>query len=380
MPVNIPRRYWRNLDWPLILAVLCLIAVGMVVIYSASYSQLVAAGLSPFYYVGRQALAFGLGTLLAVVVILFDYRAWKRWSKLAYLGTVLLLVGVLVFGNRIFGSQRWMRFGPLSLQPSELAKVALVLALAKLFEKEENAQTLRGVLQAALLTVIPMGLILIQPDLGTAVIFVGLFFAMWYVGNAPLKSLLLTALILILAAVLVIVASLQGWVSIIKPYQLTRILVFLDPYADRDGAGWNVIQSIIAIGSGGFFGKGILGGTQSSLHFLPANHTDFVFSVIAEEFGFLGAVFVLGLFVVLIWRGLHIAAVAKDTYGTLLAAGATSIFFFHLIINVGMALGMMPVTGLPLPFITAGGSTMITSLIAVGIILNVGLRRSKIMF
>lgn len=378
--MNIPRRYWRNLDWPLILAVLCLIAVGMVVIYSASYSQLVAAGLSPFYYVGRQALAFGLGTLLAVVVILFDYRAWKRWSKLAYLGTVLLLVGVLVFGNRIFGSQRWMRFGPLSLQPSELAKVALVLALAKLFEKEENAQTLRGVLQAALLTVIPMGLILIQPDLGTAVIFVGLFFAMWYVGNAPLKSLLLTALILILAAVLVIVASLQGWVSIIKPYQLTRILVFLDPYADRDGAGWNVIQSIIAIGSGGFFGKGILGGTQSSLHFLPANHTDFVFSVIAEEFGFLGAVFVLGLFVVLIWRGLHIAAVAKDTYGTLLAAGATSIFFFHLIINVGMALGMMPVTGLPLPFITAGGSTMITSLIAVGIILNVGLRRSKIMF
>lgn len=378
--MNIPRRYWRNLDWPLILAVLCLIAVGMVVIYSASYSQLVAAGLSPFYYVGRQALAFGLGTLLAVVVILFDYRAWKRWSKLAYLGTVLLLVGVLVFGNRIFGSQRWMRFGPLSLQPSELAKVALVLALAKLFEKEENAQTLRGVLQAALLTVIPMGLILIQPDLGTAVIFVGLFFAMWYVGNAPLKSLLLTALILILAAVLVIVASLQGWVSIIKPYQLTRILVFLDPYADRDGAGWNVIQSIIAIGSGGFFGKGILGGTQSSLHFLPANHTDFVFSVIAEEFGFLGALFVLGLFVVLIWRGLHIAAVAKDTYGTLLAAGATSIFFFHLIINVGMALGMMPVTGLPLPFITAGGSTMITSLIAVGIILNVGLRRSKIMF
>ncbi len=378
--MNIPRRYWRNLDWPLILAVLCLIAVGMVVIYSASYSQLVAAGLSPFYYVGRQALAFGLGTLLAVVVILFDYRAWKRWSKLAYLGTVLLLVGVLVFGNRIFGSQRWMRFGPLSLQPSELAKVALVLALAKLFEKEENAQTLRGVLQAALLTVIPMGLILIQPDLGTAVIFVGLFFTMWYVGNAPLKSLLLTALILILAAVLVIVASLQGWVSIIKPYQLTRILVFLDPYADRDGAGWNVIQSIIAIGSGGFFGKGILGGTQSSLHFLPANHTDFVFSVIAEEFGFLGALFVLGLFVVLIWRGLHIAAVAKDTYGTLLAAGATSIFFFHLIINVGMALGMMPVTGLPLPFITAGGSTMIISLIAVGIILNVGLRRSKIMF
>jgi rod shape determining protein RodA len=268
----------------------------------------------------------------------------------------------------------------LSLQPSELAKITLVLVLAKLFEKEENAQSLRGITQAAVLTLIPMALIVIQPDLGTAVIFVGLFFAMWYVGNARLRSLLIAALLLVAVAGGIILASMQGWISVIKPYQLKRILVFLNPYADRDGAGWNVIQSIIAIGSGGFFGKGIRGGTQSSLHFLPANHTDFVFSVIAEEFGFLGSLFVLALFVLLIWRGLRVAAVAKDTYGTLLAAGATSIFFFHLIINVGMALGMMPVTGLPLPFITAGGSTMITSLIAVAIILNVGLRRSKIMF
>jgi rod shape determining protein RodA len=317
---------------------------------------------------------------VAIVVVLIDYRAWKRWSRLTYLGTLLLLSGVLIFGDAVFGSQRWVRLGPLSLQPSELAKITLVLVLAKLFEKEENAQSLRGVTQAAVLTLIPMALIVIQPDLGTAVIFVGLFFAMWYVGNARLRSLLIAALLLVAVAGGIILASMQGWISVIKPYQLKRILVFLNPYADRDGAGWNVIQSIIAIGSGGFFGKGIRGGTQSSLHFLPANHTDFVFSVIAEEFGFLGSLFVLALFVLLIWRGLRVAAVAKDTYGTLLAAGATSIFFFHLIINVGMALGMMPVTGLPLPFITAGGSTMITSLIAVAIILNVGLRRSKIMF
>ena len=380
MPVNIPRRYWRNLDWPLILAVLCLIAIGMVVIYSASYSQLVAAGLSPFYYVRRQALAFLLGLVLSVVAVWIDYRDWKRWSRLVYAATTLLLVGVLFFGNRVFGSQRWVRLGSLSIQPSELAKLALILMLAKVFENEENAQDVKGVVQAALLTLVPMGLIMLQPDLGTAVIFVGLFFAMWYVGNARLKPLAITALVLVALAAIVIIASLKGWIGIIKPYQLTRILVFLDPYADRDGAGWNVIQSIIAIGSGGFFGKGILGGTQSSLHFLPANHTDFVFSVIAEEFGFLGSLVVLALFVITIWRGLRIAAVAKDTYGTLLAAGATSIFFFHLVINVGMTLGMMPVTGLPLPFITAGGSTMITSLLAVAVILNVGLRRSKIMF
>lgn len=378
--MNIPRRYWRNLDWPLILAVLALIAIGMVVIYSASYSQLVAANLSPWYYVQRQLFAFALGIVLAIIIISIDYRAWKRWSRLIYLTTIAILAGVLLVGQTVFGSQRWVRLGPLSLQPSELAKIALILVLAKFFEKEEHAQNGKSALKALMLTLIPMALILLQPDMGTATIFVCLFFTMWYLGNAQLKHMAIAGGVLITGAVSAIVLSLQGWVSIIKPYQLTRILVFLDPYADRDGAGWNIIQSIIAIGSGGFFGKGVLGGTQSSLHFLPANHTDFVFSVIAEEFGFLGSIVVLALFVVVIWRGLRIASIAKDAYGKLLAAGATSIFFFHLIINVGMTLGIMPVTGLPLPFITAGGSTMLTSLIAIGIILNVGLRRSKIMF
>jgi rod shape determining protein RodA len=203
---------------------------------------------------------------------------------------------------------------------------------------------------------------------------------MWYVGNAKTKHIIIAGGVLVAGTLGAITVSLRGWLSIIKPYQLTRILVFLDPYSDRNGAGWNIIQSMIAIGSGGFLGKGVLNGTQSSLHFLPANHTDFVFSVIAEEFGFLGSVIVLTLFVIVIWRGLRIAAIAKDTYGTLLATGATSVFFFHLVINVGMTLGFMPITGLPLPFITAGGSIMLTSMIAVAIILNVGLRRSKIMF
>ncbi len=378
--MKIPRRYWRNLDWPLILAVLALTAIGLVVIYSASYSQLVAAGLSPFHYVRNQLVAFGLGLVAAIIIISIDYRAWERWSRLIYLATMTILGGVLLLGETVFGSQRWVRVGPLSLQPSELAKIAIVLVLAKFFKKEENAQSLKGVTQACLMVLIPMGLILRQPDLGTAVIFIGLFFTMWYVGNAKTKHIVIAGGSLILVTVSAIVASMQGWITIIKPYQLTRILVFLDPYSDRNGAGWNIIQSMIAVGSGGFLGKGVLNGTQSSLHFLPANHTDFVFSVIAEEFGFLGSVVVLALFMVVIWRGLHIAAVAKDTYGTLLATGATAIFFFHLIINVGMTLGFMPVTGLPLPFITAGGSIVLTSMMAVAIILNVGLRRSKIMF
>ena len=378
--MRIPRRYWRNLDWPLILSVLALTVIGLVVIYSASYTQLVTAGMSPLHYVRSQVVAFSIGLAIAIIIVSIDYRAWKRWTRLIYLGTMALLTAVLVLGQTVFGSQRWVRLGPMNLQPSELAKVALVLALAQVFEDEHNAQNPKSFMGALVLVLLPVVLILQQPDLGTAAIYVGLFFTMWYVGNAKTKHIIIAGGVLVAGTLGAITVSLRGWLSIIKPYQLTRILVFLDPYSDRNGAGWNIIQSMIAIGSGGFLGKGVLNGTQSSLHFLPANHTDFVFSVIAEEFGFLGSVIVITLFVIVIWRGLRIAAIAKDTYGTLLATGATSVFFFHLVINVGMTLGFMPITGLPLPFITAGGSIMLTSMIAVAIILNVGLRRSKIMF
>lgn len=378
--MKIPRRYWRNLDWPLIVAVLVLISIGMVVIYSASHSQLEASGLNSFFYVNRQLLALGMGVVIATVIISIDYRAWVRWTRLIYLANILLLAGVLLIGKTVFGSQRWVKIGPLSIQPSELAKIGLIFVLAKIFADKENARDLKEIGRAFLLTLIPTGLILLQPDMGTGVIFICLLFTLWFIGDAKPKHVLTAATSLLGAAGVSILVSVKGWLKLIKPYQLNRLLVFLDPYSDPTGSGWNIIQSMIAIGSGGFLGKGLLNGTQSSLRFLPANHTDFVFSVIAEELGFLGSMVVLALYVFVIWRGLRIAARSKDAYGTLLAAGATSVFFFHLIINVGMTLGIMPVTGLPLPFITAGGSTMLTSLMAIGIILNVGLRRIKIMF
>jgi rod shape determining protein RodA len=377
--MEVPRRYWRYLDWPLILAVAALIAIGFVVIYSASYSQLVQAGISPFYYVTRQFLGLILGLAAVIVIISIDYRAWKRWTRLIYFVSIGMLAVLLVLGTVVFGSQRWFRIGPLSIQPSELAKLALVLVLAKHLEVREHVAGW-NLWTTFALTAVPAGLIVIQPDLGTSAIFIGLAFAMLFFAGADVKKLGICAAGLALVAFTAIFVSWKGWISIIKPYQLSRLLVFLDPYADRNNAGWNIIQSIIAIGSGGFTGKGVLSGTQSQLHFLPANHTDFVFSVIAEEFGFLGTLVVLILYALVIWRGLRIAILAKDTYGMLLASGAVSIFFFHLIINVGMTLGMMPITGLPLPFITAGGSTLLTSLMAIGIILNVGLRRQKIMF
>ncbi len=378
--MRIPRRYWRNLDWPLIAAVLALIMIGMVVIYSASHSQLEASGLNPYHYVYRQLLALGMGVAVAILIISIDYRAWIRWTRIIYLGNILLLAGVLLMGKTAFGSQRWVKLGPLNIQPSELAKIGLILVLAKIFSEKEQAGDPRAVGRAFLLTLIPTGLILLQPDMGTGAIFICLLFTLWFIGGAKPKHILIAGGSMLTAAAAGIIVSSRGWLKIIKPYQLKRLLVFLDPYSDPTGSGWNIIQSMIAIGSGGFLGKGLLNGTQSSLRFLPANHTDFVFSVIAEELGFLGSVAVLALYVFLIWRGLRVAAIAKDTYGALLATGATSIFFFHLLINVGMTLGIMPVTGLPLPFITAGGSTMLTSLLAIGIILNVGLRRIKIMF
>lgn len=377
--MEVPRRYWRYLDWPLLCAVLALTGIGFVVIYSASYSQLTQAGISPFYYVTRQFLGLVLGVAAVIVIVSIDYRAWKRWTRLIYFLNIGVLAGLLLFGTTVFGSQRWFRIGPLSIQPSELAKLALVLALAKHLEVRENV-TGWNMWRAFALTAVPAALIVLQPDLGTSAIFIGLAFAMLFFAGADIKKLGICAAGLAVAALTAIYVSWKGWVSIIKPYQLSRLLVFLNPYADRNNAGWNIIQSIIAIGSGGFSGKGILSGTQSQLHFLPANHTDFVFSVIAEEFGFIGTLVVLLLYIVVIWRGLRIAMLAKDTYGMLLASGSVSIFFFHLIINVGMTLGMMPITGLPLPFITAGGSTLLTSLMAIGVILNVGLRRQKIMF
>ena len=338
--MQIPRRYWRNLDWPLIITVFVLSAIGMVVIYSASYSQLAAAGQNPFRYVQRQLLAFGLGLVAMVVIISIDYRAWKRWTNLIYFANLALLTVVLLIGKTVFGSQRWFRLGPLNLQPSELAKIGIVLTLAKLLEKPRETQGWKEIGLAFLLAAVPMGLILLQPDMGTSAVFIGLVFTMLFVNGANPKYLAIIGAGLGAAAGAAIFVSMKGWLPIIKPYQLTRLLVFLDPYADRNGAGWNIIQSMIAIGSGGFLGKGILNGTQSQLHFLPANHTDFVFSVIAEEFGFIGALFVLALYVFLIWRGLRIAMLAKDTYGMMLATGATSIFFFHLIINVGMTVGI----------------------------------------
>lgn len=375
---TIPRRYWRNLDIPLILAVLGLVLLGLFIIYSASSGKLLSKNINPFYYVKKQALSALLGFIGVFVILSIDYRAWRRWVRLMYIINLIILLSVLILGTSQ-NSQRWFRYGGFNIQPSEIAKIIMIVILAHYLEKPDNITNWKILTPFAIIS-LPMILIILQPDLGTSLVFAGIVFSMTYIAGGDVKHLAIIGIISIAVMLSAILLSYYDIVEIIQPYQLQRLLVFLDPYSDPTDKGWNVIQSMIAVGSGGFFGKGFLNGTQSQLDFIPANHTDFIFSVVAEEFGFIGAMLVICIFAIIIWRGLKIARLAKDRYGMLLAVGCVSFFFCHLVINVGMTLGIMPITGIPLPFLTYGGSSLLTSILVVGILLNVSLRRQKIMF
>lgn len=377
--MDIPRRYWRNLDIPLLLAVLALILLGIIAIYSASAGRLLSNNDNPFYYARKQAIWTMISFAVMCVVVTIDYRAWKRWSGLGYIVCLILLLLVLVGGRIRGGAQSWFSFGVMNMQPSELAKIIMIVVLASYLDKNPYLSGRKILIPFALIGV-PMLLIFAQPDLGTAMVFVGIIFSMVYLAGGNAKKLVLIGGAGGLVGLTAILLSYFEIVEIIKPYQLKRILVFIDPYSDPTGFGWNIIQSMIAVGSGGFMGKGFLNGTQSQLSFLPANHTDFIFSAIAEEFGFIGVTIIFVLYGFIIWRGLRIASVAKDRYGMLLAGGCISLFVSHIIINIGMTIGVMPVTGIPLPFLSYGGSTLLTNMITVGVLLNVGLRRQKIMF
>lgn len=373
------RRWLRNLDFVLLSAVVLLLLFGLLAVYSASRGLVETRG-DPFYLVKRQSIAALMGFAAMAVVLTVDYRHLVRFSRLLYLGSLGLLGAVLVVGRTTGGAERWLSLGPMNLQPSEVAKLSLILVLAWALSERERVQGWRGIF-IALLWLAPMwGLILLQPDLGTAMTMAGMTLGVLWFAGAPLRNLLLLGAAGAGAAVTAVVGSIQGWLPILKPYQVNRLIVFFDPYRYRHDEGWNVIQSMIAIGSGSLFGKGLFGGSQTQLNFLPARHTDFIFSVIGEEFGFVGGLFVLVLFGVVFWRGGRILLQAKDSIGSLVVAGVLSMIFCHVLINIGMTLGIMPVTGLPLPFISYGGTSVLTMLTAVGLVLNVGLRRKKIQF
>lgn len=372
------RRLLRNLDLPLILTTLLLVGLGLVVVYSATHT--LSTGGDPYYYVKRQAQWGLIGAFAMIAIVGLDYRVYQKWTRVLYMATLAVLGVVIVLAPTVMGAERWIVFGPIRLQPSELAKIAIIITLAKHLAEKNDLGNFRELISPLLHIAVPMGLVLLQPDFGTALVFAAIGLGMLYFAGANPKHLLALVLAGILAVSLAAYLSTKGLFPLLKGYQVKRLTVFLDPYADPTGDGWNVIQSMIAIGSGGFFGKGLSGGSQTQLNFLPARHTDFIFSVVGEEFGFIGAIFLLGLFGVFFLRLLRATVVAKDRFGSLIAAGVASMFLFHLMVNVGMTLGVMPITGITLPFISQGGSSLLSNLIAVALILNIVMRRRKIQF
>ena len=360
-----------HVDPLLLLAALLLSGIGFMMIGAATASTREAVGLDPTFFLQRQLLAFALGLVSAIAITLFDYRTYRAWSVVGYVLALVLLAGVLVAGREINGAQAWFVIGPFQFQPSEFAKVAMILVLAAHFhEYREEALGLRALVEALAFAAFPMLLILLQPDFGTFIVFVCIVFGILLMAGVHVRYLFA----LVGMGISAIAAALQ--LGIVKQYQLDRLTAFLDPEnSDALGAAYNVLQAQIAVGSGRFFGQGLGQGTQTNAGFVPENQTDFIFTVVGEQTGFFGSLLMLAIFGVLIWRGLRIAATSRDTFGTLIAAGVISVFAFQLFINVGMAIGIMPVTGLPLPFISYGGTSLIASWIMIGLLQNVHMRR-----
>ena len=403
---------WRGrmpeIDMPLALAALGLVAIGLATVISATWAPGAHEGLWTRQLVWA-VVALGAAWLTASI----HYRAYDSLAYPAYIVALILLVLVLVMGTSAFGARRWLEFGVLKFQPSEIAKIATVLVLARRFDSPKcDLRRIQHWLPALVLALIPFVLVAKEPDLGTSLSFPVILIAMYYWGGMPLGTLLLgltpvfNVLLFFttgtlwwfaggLAALLVFVRpklhtliailALNGAVAYTMPhlwnhladYQKRRIETFLNPGHDPSGAGYQIIQSKIAIGSGGVFGKGYLRGTQKALAFLPMRHTDFIYSVVGEEFGLLGALTVVLLYVLLIMRGYRLALVARNGFASLIAVGLVTALFFHVMVNMLMTIGWAPVTGLPLPLISYGGTALIVNGIQIGMLQNVALRRGE---
>lgn len=359
------RRLLYHFDWLLVVLVFSLVCLGICTQYSASYG----VGSQSSGIVVRQLTWALLGLAAMLVALSFDYHYLERHAYLVYGLCVLSLLAVAEFGSVGGGARRWISFAGLSLQPSEFVKLGLVVVLAHYWSRARSLgrSTLWDFLAPALLFAPAGALIAAQPDLGTVVTLAIVLVSVALFAGLRIKDF---AKLAIVAA-----AAIPFLWAYLEPYQKERVTVFFNPEMDPLGAGYHIIQSKIAIGSGTIFGKGFLNGTQSQLHFLPEQHTDFIFSVFAEEWGFVGALVLLSLYLALIGRGLLIAMRAKDRFGSLLAFGVSSIIFWQTVINIGMALGALPVVGITLPFFSYGGSSLTVMMIGAGLLINVSTRR-----
>ncbi len=372
------RRHFKNLDFALIAVVGILVVLGLIMIYSATHAKIALNHGDPFSFVKKQAIAVVIGVLAMALLLFFDYRVSDRLSQFLYgLNLVMLALVLTPLGRSGNGAQSWL-FG---VQPSEFAKVILIITLGKYLSEKESLSSFYNFVFPFLHVGLPLLLILMQPDLGTALVFIFITFLMMYTAGAPGWKLMVLVFIGVVGLTTMFLGHHFFNMPLpIKQYQVNRLTSFINPERDPRGSGWNVRQAVIAVGSGQFFGKGLFRGTQGRLGYLPENHTDFIFAVLCEELGFVGGFGVLCLFFTLVWRGIRISYQARDKTGSIIGVGIVAMFLFHILENVGMNMGIMPITGIPLPFITSGGSSMIANLIAVGLLLNIWARRQKIMF
>lgn len=352
-----------HVDLPLLVLILILCGFGLFVLYGASgQSQ---------HYLTRQAIYMGLGLVVMLVAAQFSPRFIMRWAPLPYIAGVLLLVAVALVGVGAKGAQRWLDLGFIRFQPSEILKLACPLMIASYLGKRHLPPSFNHLFWALLVLLLPAGLVGMQPDLGTALlIFASGIFVVFLAGLS--KRYIFGSVIAVMAAAPVF------WLFLLRDYQRQRILTLLDPQADKLGAGWNIIQSTTAIGSGGLYGKGWMMGTQSQLDFLPESHTDFIIAVLGEEFGLTGVVVLLCLYLLVIARGFMIALNARSMFGRLLAGSITLTFFVYVFVNMGMVSGILPVVGVPLPLVSYGGTAIVTLMLGFGMLMSISTERQRV--
>jgi rod shape determining protein RodA len=362
----------RRLDLVLLLAVGALVVYGLWAVSGVTRFDVPG---DPDYYVVRQGFAAALGAIGLILAITISPGVYRRHWRVVYGGAIVLMVVVFAFAEAIRGSKRWIELGPIQFQPSEFGKALFVLAIAGfLVERHRQLGQLRTVATAIALGAAPILLVFLQPDLGTALVYAAALSAVLFVGGVRWLHLgLLAALTAMLVASVLWFLPSAG-VEVLKPYQMERVTGFANPDADPSGSTYNVRQSITAVGSGGLEGRGVSEASQTRFDYLPEHATDFVFASFAEQRGFFGAAILLLLYLLVVWRGLRVITVAGDLYGAMVAAGIVFAFLFQVFVNVGMTMGIAPVTGIPLPFVTVGGSSMVANLVAVGILQGIHLR------
>jgi len=360
----IERRAWRQFDWKLLLVVLALCAIGVIFIYSATFGSE-----RNVEYYHKQLLWILVGLVIWALVLFPDYHILAEWALVFYVFLLVVLVGVLLFGHTVHGSRSWFHFGLFSAQPSELIKVVAIVILARYFSDIRSPDQLNpteiGI--GGLIVAVPMLLILLQGDLGTTLTLIPVFAAMAFVSGLQRKHIAIALIAFLVVAPL-------SW-GLLKDYQKDRIRYFVHPEDEPYGSGYQALQAKIAIGSGQLYGKGLKQGSQSQLGFIPYRHTDFIFAVIAEEKGLFGVLVLLLLYLMLfhlIFEGIH---TARDRLGILICTGVTALLLIHVSLNIGMVVGLLPITGIPLPLISYGGSSMLANFLALGLVVNIKLRR-----